>query len=261
MLLARLSSDTRLIEQTFNMAAARQLQAFFTLALGLAIGLSASWQISLVVLASFPINIAASAIQMQIVAGATDAEEDEEGGGAGGAGGAGGGADGTGSGEGEAARQKRMKDKAKAKKKKQKEENKKKNKNHQGGDTTISTTPATNNAAGGGGSRSSAITTSSNRNSSGAKEGSGVVSGSPASIIATAFTHMRTVCAFSMQHRIAAHYAALTRQRSQQRVGRNLFLGVAFGGSNCALFCTYALLFWFGSTLLEDGEVGGWVGR
>lgn len=62
----RLSDDSRTVTKATGEALAKQLQAIFTLFIGLGIGLSASWKIALVVLATFPVNIAASAIQMQV---------------------------------------------------------------------------------------------------------------------------------------------------------------------------------------------------
>jgi ABC-type multidrug transport system fused ATPase/permease subunit len=42
----------------------KQLHAFFTLIIGIIVAFTASWQISLVVLATFPANIIAGTIQM-----------------------------------------------------------------------------------------------------------------------------------------------------------------------------------------------------
>ena len=75
------------------------------------------------------------------------------------------------------------------------------------------------------------------------------------SVISTAFTHMRTVSAFSMQHKVAEHYASLTKELSDNRSKRSMVGGLGFGGSQCALFLTYALLFWYGSTLIQSGQV------
>ena len=47
---------TMYVGETFS----NQLQAVFTLAIGLIIGFSASWKISLVVIATFPINVRGS---------------------------------------------------------------------------------------------------------------------------------------------------------------------------------------------------------
>jgi ATP-binding cassette, subfamily B (MDR/TAP), member 1 len=68
-LCSRLSNDSRLVHKAGGEALAKQLQAFFTLAVGCIIGFSASWRIAGVVIACFPANIVASAIQMQAVTG------------------------------------------------------------------------------------------------------------------------------------------------------------------------------------------------
>ena len=152
-----LSEDSRIVTKATGEALAKQLQAAFTLIIGLGIGLSASWKIALVVIATFPVNIIASAIQMEVVAGQ---QYDQD----------------TGNGD-------------------------------------------------------------------------------QAAIIASAFTNMRTVSAFSMQYHIAERYGSVTEVISDDRRKRAIKGGVGFGGSQMALFCTYALLFWFGSTLIVKGEV------
>jgi ATP-binding cassette, subfamily B (MDR/TAP), member 1 len=68
-LCTRLSNDSRLVHKAGGEALAKQLQAIFTLAIGCVIGFTASWQIAIVVIACFPANIVASAIQMQMIAG------------------------------------------------------------------------------------------------------------------------------------------------------------------------------------------------
>jgi ATP-binding cassette subfamily B (MDR/TAP) protein 1 len=68
-LTTRLSDDSRVVNKAFGESLARQLQAFFTLAVGLILGFRASWKVALVVIAAFPINIIAGAIQMQAFAG------------------------------------------------------------------------------------------------------------------------------------------------------------------------------------------------
>jgi ABC-type multidrug transport system fused ATPase/permease subunit len=65
----RLAEDSSIINKAFGGSIARELQAFFTLVIGLALGLSSSWKIALVVLATFPLNIFASVIQMQALKG------------------------------------------------------------------------------------------------------------------------------------------------------------------------------------------------
>jgi ATP-binding cassette subfamily B (MDR/TAP) protein 1 len=81
-----------------------------------------------------------------------------------------------------------------------------------------------------------------------------VVSGGHGTVIATAFAHMRTVSA-SLQHKVSAHYTALTRAIAADRTQRFIVGGVAYGVSQAAPFFTYALLFWYGSTLIEKGEL------
>ena len=84
--------------------------------------------------------------------------------------------------------------------------------------------------------------------------GNGVVSGGHGAIISTAFTHMRTVSAFSMQHKVSEHYARITNDLAMARAQRAIVGGFGFGGSQAALFLTYASLFWYGATLIESGE-------
>ena len=83
----------------------------------------------------------------------------------------------------------------------------------------------------------------------------GVVSGGHGAIISTAFTHMRTVSAFSMQHKVSEHYAEITRELAADRSKRSIVGGFGFGGSQMALFLTYALLFWYGASLIKKGEI------
>ena len=68
-LTTRLADDSRLIHKASGESVAKQIQALFTLAVGVGLGFSASWKIALVVLATFPLNVIAGAIQMQAVAG------------------------------------------------------------------------------------------------------------------------------------------------------------------------------------------------
>lgn len=68
-LVTRLAEDSRIMHKATGEAVAKQIQAVFTLLIGLVIGFSASWKIASVVLATFPLNIIASAIQMQAVSG------------------------------------------------------------------------------------------------------------------------------------------------------------------------------------------------
>lgn len=70
-------------------------------------------------------------------------------------------------------------------------------------------------------------------------------------IISSAFNHMRTVSAFSMQFHVAREYSEITAAIMKKRCSRAHIAGLGFGGSNFSLFMTYALLFWYGSTLIE----------
>merc|ERR1711871_117962 len=161
-LIARLSDDSRSVARAMGENIPRQLQALFTLAVGLGLGLSASWKIALVVLATFPVTIAASAIQMQAVAGQqydNSGDDDEE-----------------------------------------------------------------NDQSAGG-------------------------------IIDRAFNNMRTVCAFSMQQRCSDDYNTKTRAQAADRTASGITAGLGHGLSQACTFATYALLFWYGSTLIEDDEI------
>jgi len=199
-LTTQLSDDSRIVHKAFGEALAKQLQAVFTLALGLALGFSASWKIAFVVLACFPLNIAASVVQMQAMSGQQyDADSGEE--------------------------QTKVVD---AKSKNPKPVN-----------------PADKSVKDAGSSEKNASSPTSNSTMSG---GSGAV-------ISTAFTHMRTVSAFSMHHKVADHYATLTRHSTDIRVHRSITAGLGFGGSNLSLFLTYALLFWYGAQLIDNDEI------
>jgi ATP-binding cassette subfamily B (MDR/TAP) protein 1 len=181
-LTTRLSDDSRIVNKAFGDSLARQLQAFFTLAVAIILGFKSSWKVSLVVIAAFPVNIIASAIQMQAISGQQYESEDKV--------------------EGAV------------------------------------------NLQGGGGKKKEAKA-----------ESGGVVTGGHGAIISTAFTHMRTVSAFSMQHKVSEHYAKITDDLATARAGRAKVAGMGFGGSQGALFVTYALLFWYGSTLIKSGDI------
>ena len=155
-LTARLSDDSRLVSKTSGASTARQFQAFFTLAVGVALAMSATWKVALVVLATFPVAIAASAVQMQAIAGQQyDAD------------------------------------------------------------------------------------------------GKGGQSGQ----ISTAFSNMRTVAAFSVQFKVAEDYAESTRVQRDTRIKRSHVAGVGFGFAQATNFFTYALLFWYGASLVASGEI------
>jgi ATP-binding cassette subfamily B (MDR/TAP) protein 1 len=74
-------------------------------------------------------------------------------------------------------------------------------------------------------------------------------------VISTAFANMRTVAAFSVQFKVAEDYAASTRTLRDKRVKRAHIAGLGFGFAQASNFFTYALLFWYGSTLVATGEI------
>eukprot|EP00604_Paraphysomonas_vestita_P002962 CAMPEP_0174820940 /NCGR_PEP_ID=MMETSP1107-20130205/5094_1 /TAXON_ID=36770 /ORGANISM="Paraphysomonas vestita, Strain GFlagA" /LENGTH=1282 /DNA_ID=CAMNT_0016037263 /DNA_START=383 /DNA_END=4231 /DNA_ORIENTATION=+ len=157
-LTTQLAEDSRIIHKSSSEAIAKQFQAFFTLAVGIILGFRASWKIAFIVLATFPLNVIAGAIQMQAVAGQ---QYDTKG-----------------------------------------------------------------------------------------KAGS-----SHASLISTAFTNIRTVNSLSLQFKISRLYNEQTRVLALERERRSVIAGLGFGGSNFSMFCTYALLFWYGAKLIVDGEI------
>jgi hypothetical protein len=81
------------------------------------------------------------------------------------------------------------------------------------------------------------------------------MSGSHGSIISTAFTHMRTVSAFSMHHTIANQYELLTSEIAKRRISRSKMAGFGHGSANSMLFLSYGMLFWYGSTLINSGDL------
>lgn len=156
-LTTRLADDSRAVTQGTGENIPNILQAISTLSVGLVLGFTANAKLAAVVLATFPVSIAASAVQMQAVAG--QQYESVEG---------------------------------------------------------------------------------------------GVSSGA---VIASAFNSMRTVSAFSMQQKVAAEFQSITRAESKSRAGRSWIGGLGFGCAQGCMFCTYALLFWYGSKLIERKEV------
>jgi ATP-binding cassette, subfamily B (MDR/TAP), member 1 len=77
----------------------------------------------------------------------------------------------------------------------------------------------------------------------------------PSNVISSAFTNIRTIHALSMQEWVLGTYDQMMKERSRDRSNRGVVAGLGYGGSNCVLFGTFALLFWYGSTLMEDGEI------
>ena len=179
-LTVRLADDPRLVHEATGETFANQLQAVCTLVIGLLIGFSATWKVSLVVLACFPVSVIAGALRTQRNQnGGSDQTQTAE-------------------------------DEGKSKKKK----------------------------------------------ALGAKAvmGSDVASG-PSGVIAAAFTHMRTVSAFSMQHVVSRQYCEMTLASSLRRRQGSAYSGMLLGVSNSASAFTNALTYWYGATLITANEI------
>ena len=68
-LTTRLAEDSNLMHKATSESLAKQTQAFFSLLFGFIISFTASWKIALVTLATLPINVISSAIQMTELSG------------------------------------------------------------------------------------------------------------------------------------------------------------------------------------------------
>ena len=68
-IVSRLVEDSYLVAKCTGDTMAKQLQALFTLAVGLGLSFAATWKLSLVVLSTFPFTIVAAIIQMNAFAG------------------------------------------------------------------------------------------------------------------------------------------------------------------------------------------------
>lgn len=64
-----LADDVRAVHKAFGESFAKQVMAVCTLIIGLIFSFNASWKISLVTLATFPLSVGASAVQMQAMQG------------------------------------------------------------------------------------------------------------------------------------------------------------------------------------------------
>lgn len=184
-LTTQLADDARTVHEATGETLSNQMQAVFTLAVGLIIGFTASWKISLVVMATFPINIAAGAMRMAERSGQHLGEDDEK------------------------ADEKSM-EKVKAKNIR----NAKNGESDQELEALEAVAVASASKGGAGG------------------------------LISSAFIHMRTVSAFSMQQEVSEQYAAITALASIRKQGRSFYAGFIFGVSQASMFFCYALLFW-----------------
>ena len=66
---------------------------------------------------------------------------------------------------------------------------------------------------------------------------------------------MRTVSAFSMQHKVSEQYGEKTRGLSQARISHAKINAIGFGIAMGAMYLMNSLLFWYGAQLIEDGEI------
>lgn len=75
-----LADDCRLVHRAFSETFARQMQALCSLALSLGFSFAASWKITLIILATFPLIVGSSAVQMQAVTASQyeDVSEDKQ---------------------------------------------------------------------------------------------------------------------------------------------------------------------------------------
>jgi len=70
-LTTQLAEDSMTIHRGFSEVVAKQLQSVFIIAIGLGFAFSASWKITLVVLACFPLIVVASIIRNRTRVGST----------------------------------------------------------------------------------------------------------------------------------------------------------------------------------------------
>eukprot|EP00981_Chlorochromonas_danica_P013488 scaffold6397_cov175-Ochromonas_danica.AAC.26 len=209
-LTAQLAGETRFVSKALGEGFARQLQALSTLLVALGLGFSSSWQIAFIVIACFPLTIAAGAVRMKAMRGMQyDHEDDEQ-------------------------KVASENDKQNARKR---EKGSKQDPNNSIPHSQKSDEDSKQDLA-----------------ASGANQGS-IMAGSHSAVLGVAFTNMRTVSAFSMQHKVATHYAQLTQQIVERRIARSVVAGLGFGGSYTSRYLIYALLFWVGSRFIKDGTI------
>ena len=199
-LTTQLADDARTVHKATGETFSNQLQACFTLLVGLIIGFTASWKITLVVLATFPINIAAGAMRMAERSG-QHLETDDD---------------------------KLLEDENKKLKAKSL-----KNKNSKANGSATELVPL-------------GIETPAPAN---------VVKGGEGGLISSAFINMRTVSAFSIQYEVSEQYGKMTEGNSARRQGACFYSGFIFGISQASMYFCYALLFWYGATLIVAGSI------
>jgi len=74
------------------------------------------------------------------------------------------------------------------------------------------------------------------------------------SILAMAVNGMRTVAAFNLQDFLSESYNNAGRSAGHGRMRRSFFSGLSFAASQCLIFLTWALLFWYAAKLMASGK-------
>ena len=74
-------------------------------------------------------------------------------------------------------------------------------------------------------------------------------------LIEETLTNMRTVSAFSMQLEISQKYATLTKNNCYRRLQHSVLAGFVAGLSYATRYLVYALLFWYGTSLIVNKEI------
>lgn len=70
-----------------------------------------------------------------------------------------------------------------------------------------------------------------------------------------AVSSIRTVASFSAEDRVCKLYEEKCQEPVKSGVRQGTIAGIAFGFSNFVMFSTYALCFWAGSKLVENGTL------
>lgn len=161
-LTARLANDSRLVSKATGFSFAKLVQAFFTVALGMGLVFSASWQITLIIIACFPLIIGFSAVQQQALKGQQYDKVDEN-----------------------------------TEKKPKKD------------------------------SKSTSSFNLKEKNNVPEEEATKAPAPSASGQISTAFNHMRTVSAFSMQFKVAEDYEGASSMVAADRKSRSIVAGFA----------------------------------
>jgi ATP-binding cassette, subfamily B (MDR/TAP), member 1 len=198
-LTTQLADDARAVHQATGESLSGQFQAFFNLAVGLIIGFTASWKITLVLLATLPISAACGALQMAESTGQhhdlTEEKKHVE------------------------LQQKKVMVPLKDKK----------GLSDGNAETDLSHLEPVAPAP--------------------------AVQGGEGGLISAAFTNMRTVSAFSIQYEVAELYGKMTGVDSARRQSKVYYSGFIYSLSKGCTYFVYALLFWYGATLIVDGSI------